>query len=182
MGIIRLRCSRETVVLSGVNTHHRGIAGCRPLCPAAYMRFRQHFSAYRWENQVACGMNYGDYPAAPRLPASTPHLRGRSPRLVQPGRSRSHRGRIQGKRAVALFGPCRGLGFHCPRRENEAGERPWSCHGKNQPQGCADAARGGARKRPAPCGVFGGHPWGKRRPRPARSKGPVDLPHGKGTG
>lgn len=159
MGIIRLRCSRETVVLSGTDTHHRGIAGCRPLCPAAYMRFRAYFSACRWENQVACGMNYGDYPAAPRLPASTLQLRGRSPRLSQPGRSRSPTGENTGGRdSRPVLGPCRGLGLHCPRRENEAGERPWSCHGKNQPQGCADAARGGARKRPAPCGVVGGHP------------------------
>ena len=126
MGIIRLRCSRKTGVLSGMDTHHRGIAGCRPLCPAAYMRFRQHFSACRWENQVACGMNYGDYPAAPRLPASTPHLRGRSPRLFQPGRARSPTGEnTEGK---GLW-PCLGLagvwGFTAPggkmRRANALG-------------------------------------------------------------
>ena len=52
MGIIRLRCSRKTVVLSGTDTHHRPVECSSTLRAAAYMRFRQHFSSYRWENQV----------------------------------------------------------------------------------------------------------------------------------
>ena len=36
----------------------------------------------------------------------------------------------------------------------------------------ADSDRGGARKRPAPVAVVRGHPEGKRRREPTRSKGP----------
>ena len=36
LGIIRLRCSRETVVLSGTVTHHRGIAGSQPAIPCRF--------------------------------------------------------------------------------------------------------------------------------------------------
>ena len=124
MGIIRLRCSRKTVVLSTVTTHHRGIAGCRPLCPAAYMRFRQHFSACRWENQVACGMNYGDYPAAPRLPASPPHLRGRSLRLFQPGRARSPTGKNTEGKGRGLVRGLPGIGASRPPARKWGGRMP----------------------------------------------------------
>ena len=32
------------IVLSADFTHHRGMAGCNPLCPAAYLRFRFGFT------------------------------------------------------------------------------------------------------------------------------------------
>ena len=43
LGIIRLRCSRKTVVLSGQDTHHRGIAGSQPAMPCRFIAFPATF-------------------------------------------------------------------------------------------------------------------------------------------
>ena len=43
LGIIRLRCSRKTVVLSGRDTHHRGIAGSQPAMPCRFIAFPSTF-------------------------------------------------------------------------------------------------------------------------------------------
>ena len=114
-------------------------------------------------------------PAAPRLPASTPPLRWRSqrPPLVHGDRLPTDRG-IHGEASplacpLAVAG---GLWLQGPRRGCGAGACALiSIQGKIRRRR-ADSDRGGARKRPAPVAVVRGHPEGKRRREPTRSKGP----------
>ena len=72
-----------------------------------------------------------------------------------------------------VFGRCRGVGASRPPG---ADVRAGACalisiQGKIRRRR-ADSDRGGARKRPAPVAVVRGHPEGKRRREPTRSKGP----------
>ena len=63
-------------------------------------------------------------------------------------------------------------GFKAPRRGCAGGRlRPY-IHPRKIRRRRADSGRGGARKRPAPVAVVRGHPEGKRRREPTRSKGP----------
>ena len=64
------------------------------------------------------------------------------------------------------------FGFKAPRRGCAGGRlRPYINPRKIRRRR-ADSDRGGARKRPAPVAVVRGHPEGKRRCEPTRSKGP----------
>lgn len=57
-------------MLSGTDTHHRGVAGGNPLCPAAYMRFRQSF--YTMPQGKSRGTGQGIQPNL-WLSGATPH-------------------------------------------------------------------------------------------------------------
>ena len=114
-------------------------------------------------------------PAAPRLPASLLLLRWRSqrPPLVHGDRLPTDGG-IQGEVSplacpLAVAG---GLGLQGPRRGCAGGRlRPY-IHPRKIRRRRADSDRGEARKRSAPVAVVRGHPEGKRRREPTRSKGP----------
>ena len=71
-----------------------------------------------------------------------------------------------------VFGRCRGIMASRPPARMWGGRlRPY-IHPRKIRRRRADSDRGGARKRPAPVAVVRGHPEGKRRREPTRSKGP----------
>ena len=72
-----------------------------------------------------------------------------------------------------VSGRCRGVRASRPPRRGCGGGRlrPY-IHPRKIRRRRADSDRGGARKRPAPVAVVRGHPEGKRRREPTRSKGP----------
>ena len=72
-----------------------------------------------------------------------------------------------------VFGPCRGiLASRPPGGDVRAGACALISIQEKIRRRRADSDRGGARKRPAPVAVVRGHPEGKRRREPTRSKGP----------
>ena len=149
-------------MLSATTTHHRGIAGGNPLCPAALLRFRLHFTPCRGKNQA---IHQGAARCSSRSSAASFGSMGTACRQTEEYKERRPRWRV--------FGRCRGIrASRPPGGDVRAGACALISIQEKIRRRRADSNRGGARKRPASVAVVRGHPEGKRRREPTRSKGP----------
>lgn len=161
-------------MLSGANTHHRPVgcyqhpAGCRFIAfPATFYTIPRQKSS----DSSSCGTVF-----QPLLGCQLqlhPCAGGASVPLDSWGPLADRRRNTWGSIPAGVsFGPCRGIRASRPPGEDvRCGRlRPY-IHPRQIRRRRADSDRGGTRKRPAPVAVVRGHPEGKRRREPTRSKG-----------